>query len=129
VVPFTCPNLECLRITGHDHTENDLSQLLALVLSSQELKPKALDLRYTGEKALLLSCSAIGLLARCWSTSGLILDGFILLDGRDWINLVKTTALNVVVRIRRDYKEDVRHSYPSPPFETLSLMRANTITG
>ena len=100
--PFNCPSLECLRVTGHDHTKNDLSELLTLVLSSQELKLKALDLQYTGEKALLLSCSAIGLLARCWSVSALILHGFILLDGRDLINLVKTTAIKVVVRIRRD---------------------------
>jgi hypothetical protein len=129
VFPFTCPNLECLRVTGHGHTKNDLSELLALVLSSQELKLKALDLRYTGEKALLLSCSAIGLLARCWSVSGLLLDGFILLDGRDWINLVKTTALKVVVRIRRDHKEDVCCSSPSLPFEASGTMRANTIIG
>lgn len=129
VFPFTCPNLECLRVTGHDHTKNDLSELLALVLSSQKLKLKALDLRYTGEKALLLFSSAIGLLARCWSVSGLILDGFILLDGRDWINLVKTTALKVVVRIHRGHKEAVRHSSPCLPFETPSTMRANTIVG
>ena len=47
VFPFTCPSLECLRVTGHDHTKNDLSELLTLVLSSQELKLKALDLQYT----------------------------------------------------------------------------------
>ena len=45
--PFNCPSLECLRVTGHDHTKNDLSELLTLVLSSQELKLKALDLQYT----------------------------------------------------------------------------------